>query len=139
MVTARPIPLTDDAQHPQDVQHMRERLRPVLPGVGGGVRTHIRILPGRRITFGVVVVGLEGSGVVSPFVAEAGAKGLDRITSLHEHREVVVADLVAQMTEERAVALTEAVAQSEPAGIVVLADVDRDDPIGVPDGDRSVR
>ncbi len=92
-------------------------------------------LPSRRARR--PVVALDGVGVAGPLVAEQLAALVEqRASSVDEHPLVVVADLVAEVAEHRAVRLAEPDAQRFAMVVEGLGEVDGDDAVGVADHDR---
>ena len=82
---------------------MRPGLGPVFPRVRAGVAAHVAVGPvGRRA---LVVVHLQRGRVVGAVVAEQRAKVVDPRRGQHQQVPVVVADLVAEVAQQRAVGL----------------------------------
>ena len=116
---------------------MGEGLGVVLPRVGRGVEGHERLLPEPVVGGGVVT--LEGVGVVVGLVAEQVAEpGQPVRIGEHERLPVPVADLVADVAERGAVRLAEREPVLLPGDRVRLGEVERDEPVGVADGDAVV-
>ena len=82
-------------------------------------------------------MALQGLGVVGALVAEELPEPRGR--GLDQHRPVVVPGLVPQVAEHRAVRLGQLHAQGLAVRVVALGQVDRDDAVGVPGGDRLLR
>ena len=114
-----------------DVEHVRERLGPVLGRVHRRVGADVRVRPvlGRP----GLVVAVQRRLVVLALVAEQRPHPLavDR-----EHLEVEVPDLVAHVAEQRAVGLGHLLAHLGPVRVDGLGQVERHEPVGVAGGDR---
>ena len=111
-------------QRVADVEVVGEGLGPVLPGVGGGIGGDVLVVGG-TVEKTVVVAG-HGGGVVGPFVTEAGAERLDAAGLLDEDGPVVVTDLVAEVTEQRAIGLRQVPPDLVAPEVVVLGQIDGD-------------
>ena len=117
-----------------DVQVVRERLGPVLPRVHRRVGADVALLPvGRRA---LRVVAVHRLRVVLALVAEQRAERVARAGLVDQDRLVVVAELVADVADHRAVRLAELGAALRADRVVGLREVDRDDAVGVPGHDR---
>ncbi len=84
------------------VQVVRPGLRPVFPGMHGGVGADVRIRPVRGRA--LLVVALHRLVVVERVVAEELAKCAEQVAVPDEPVPVVVADLVPQVAEHGAIA-----------------------------------
>ena len=80
----------------------------------------------------LVVVALQRVGVVGALVAEQLAERLVPARTRDEPVPVVVADLVPQVAEQRAVGLVQRVRGLLARDVVRFLDVDRDDAVRVP-------
>lgn len=105
------------------MQVVGDRLGPVLPGVHGRVLTDEPVGPvGRRA---VLVVLVECLAVVVGLVAEQLAERDEPVVvAVDEYVPVVVADLVTEVTEHRAVGLTHLMTHLLTVGIVGLCQVE---------------
>ena len=111
------------AQAVHDVQVVRPGLGPVLPGMHGGVGADVRLRPvgGRPL----LVVALERLGVAGPLVAEQlRGKRVEPGGAPDQPVPVVVADLVAEVAQQRAVGLVHGVPDLLALGVVGLLHVD---------------
>ncbi len=79
------------------------------------------------------VVPVEGLGVAGPLVAEQRTALAEQRLVRDQHLLVVVADLVAEVAEHRAVRLAEPHAQRLAVGVEGLREVDRDHAVRVAD------
>ena len=76
-------------------------------------------------------MALDRFGVAGALVPEQFAAPRQPLGAIDQPRPVVVADLVAEMTEDRPVGLAEVHAHLLPEGVVRLGDVEGDDAIVV--------
>ena len=117
---------------------VRERLGEVLPRVHRGVLRDERVLP--RLGGAHGVVARQRLLVARALVAEQVAAARPGLVILDEDVLVVVPDLMAKVPENRPVRLAELDAHRLADVVEALRQVDRDDPVRVPDDDlASVR
>src|SRR5262245_53453958 len=103
---------------------MRPGFGPVLPGMRRRVGADVSIDPARGRT--VLVVGFQRRRIVGTFVAEKGAKALQPGAVQNQPVPVVVADLMAKMTEQRAIWLVQLEPSLFPLGSIGFLDIERD-------------
>ena len=103
---------------------MRPALRPVLPGMRGGIGAHEPLLPVGRRT--VLVVLIQRLRIVLALVAEERTPALEARAGLHQPLPVVMADLVAEVSKHRSIRLVQGDAPLLALGIVGLAEVQGD-------------
>src|SRR6187399_1261970 len=120
----------------ENVQIVGPGLRPIFPGMRSRVERDVGVLV---VGFGVLVVGSEGFGVVEPLVAKNLAKRGPTGLVGEEQRPVIMANLVAKVSEQSAVVFTESVANFGPLCGVRLVQVERDEPIVVARDHGSLR
>ena len=120
------------------VQIVGPGLGEVLPGVHGRIGADVALLPaGRRAVLVVPLAAPPGSrSLSSPKTARAR---LDLAAVAHQHVPVVVADLVAQVAEQRPVGLAELQPPPLALGGIGLGDVDGDQPVVVAGHHRLAR
>ena len=118
------------------VHVVRPGLRPVLPGVHGGVRADEVTLPAQRRP--VPVVPLERRLVIGPLVAEGGAESLQQGTVGNQTVPEVMADLVTEVPQKSAVRLFLQGAFLLPVDVVGLRDIEGDQSVVVT-GQHSLR
>ncbi len=129
--------LADGVDGVGDVQIVRKALREVLPRMHGGVLGDERLLPalGRP----ELVMPRDFGLVVGAFVAEQLAALVEvaggAVAGFDEDVLVVVADLVAEVTEHGPVGLAETHPQRLAVGVEGLDEIDRDHPVGMSDRD----
>ncbi len=82
------------------VQIVRPCFGPVLPGMGTGVRADKSLLP---VSGHPPIVSPQCFGVVLPFVPKEIAKAMDPVTIPYEPVPIVVAALMAEVPQKRAV------------------------------------
>ena len=114
-------------QRVHDVQVVGPALGEVLPRVGAGVAADEPLLPVRRRTLGVV--SFETDAIVLALVAEQHAEPLQPNAVSHQPLPIVVTDLAAEVSEQRAVGLPHFLAGALALGVVGLGDVDGDQPL----------
>src|SRR6266702_2811840 len=108
---------------------MRPRFGPVLPWMTGGIGADERFLPiGRRPA---LIVALQGLLVIGALVAKQLAERLEARTVLDQAIPVVMADLMAKVTQQRPVLLVLQLPLLLPADIVGFGHVDRDEAVVV--------
>ena len=118
-----------------DVQVVREALREVLPRMHGGVLGDVGLLP----AFGSAELVVPGDrvGVTGPLVAEQCAAVVEVLVctraGFDQYVLVVVAHLVAEVAEHRAVRLAEPNPQRLAVVIERFDEIDGDDASGVAD------
>ncbi len=116
-----------------DVQVMRPALGPVFPRMHAGIGADVVQRPVRARA--LRIVGLQAGRVVLGFIAEQGAKALQPVGAGDQPVPVVVADLMAEMPEQRAVGLMHGLAHRFACGVVGLVEVQRDQAGVVPGHD----
>jgi hypothetical protein len=123
---------TEGARGLRGVLNMHEvgpAFGPVFPGMRRGVGADVVVLPILRRPVGVVAP--ERLVIVRSLVSEELAETLGELFSTDEAIPVVVTDLVAEVTEQRAVRLTHHQADSFAHDVVGLGDIKRDQPLVV--------
>src|SRR5262245_60351461 len=111
----------------QRVDHMEimcPGLRPVFPWVGAGIGADEAVLPICRRS--ARMMRLEARAVVVALVAEQVPERLVPRTALHQPCPIVVADLVAEVSEQGAVGLSHVLPSALALRVVGFGDVDRD-------------
>ena len=121
-------------QRVANVEVMGEGLGPVLGRVHGGVGAHVVASPSPA--GGPGRSGAPAPPVVGALVAESSRARSQRCVVARQDREVVVADLVAQVAEHGPVGLAHLLAHRLPVRVVGLGEVERDHAVGVAGGDR---
>lgn len=116
-------------QRIDDVQVVCPGLGEILPGMSAGIAADEILLPIRARPHGIVP--LQASLVILALVAEQLAKRTQPDTASDEAIPVVMADLVAKVTEQRPEGLGHVLAVALAFGIVSLGDIDRDESTGV--------
>src|SRR6478752_6823053 len=106
---------------------MRPTFGPVLPGMHGRIRRDVVIGPVRWRP--VFVVPLESRGVVLSLVAEEFPKFLMPRRVGDEAVPIVVANLMAEMSEKCPVRLVQILPNLLALRVVALFDVERDEPV----------
>src|SRR5690606_37214853 len=106
------------------MQVVRPGFGKVLPGVGAGVGAHIPLAPIRLWPVGIVC--LQGRGVVASLVAEHRLEGTMPDAVPDQAVPVVVAGLMAEVTEDRPVGLCDALPMALPRCVDGLGNVDCD-------------
>ena len=85
------------------------------------------------------MVAIECLVVVLPLVAEEPAELLDPVAPLDEPVPIIMADLVPEVAQERAVILFEGVPPPLAVlGVVGLGHIDGDHPVGMPGSGRAL-
>src|SRR5882757_5162808 len=109
---------------------MRPRFGPVLPRMTGGIGADEPLLPiGRRPA---LIVALQGLLVIGALVAKHLAERLEARTVLDQSIPVVMADLMAKVTQQRPVLLVLQLPLLLPADIVGFGHIDRDEAVVMP-------
>ena len=106
-----------------DVYVVRPRFGEVLPGMGARIEADERVLP--TVRRAAPIVRLQRRRIVGALVAEQRAEIFDQLGVLDEPIPVVMADLVPQMAEHRAVRLVEPLTHRFAVRVVGFHDVHR--------------